>query len=201
MSSSVPVDVNLLKALGHPLRMRILEVIGERGEASPLEVARTLEQPLGTVSHHTRVLRDLGYIELTRTEPRRGAVEHFYRAATMPFLDDEQWAQLPVTLRRGLAGQLFRRIFAEASVAGGKGGFDRPGAHVDRLPLALDEKGWRDLSVALIELLRRAQDIQEQSDARAARSPTEAMPSLLAILHVAQEEGDAGAAERRLRLP
>jgi DNA-binding transcriptional ArsR family regulator len=200
MSSSVPVDVNLLKALGHPLRMRILEVIGERGEASPLEVARTLEQPLGTVSHHTRVLRDLGYIELTRTEPRRGAVEHFYRAATMPFLDDEQWAQLPVTLRRGLAGQLFRRIFAEASVAGGKGGFDRPGAHVDRLPLALDEKGWRDLSVALIELLRRAQDIQEQSDARAARSPTEAMPSLLAILHVAQE-GDAGAAERRLRLP
>ncbi|MEA2279261.1 MAG: hypothetical protein QOC78_4221 [Solirubrobacteraceae bacterium] len=200
MSSPVRVDVSFLKALGHPLRLRILEVIAERGEASPLEVARTLEQPLGTVSHHTRVLRDLGYIELTRTEPRRGAVEHFYRAATPPFLDDEQWAQLPVAMRRGLAGQLFRRIFAEASEAGGKGGFDRPGAHVDRLPLALDEQGWRDLSAALLELLKRAQDIQEQSDARAASSATEAIPSLLAILHVAQE-GNASAAQRRLRLP
>jgi DNA-binding transcriptional ArsR family regulator len=200
MSSPNSFDANLLKALAHPLRLQILEVITDRGEASPLEVARTLGQPLGTVSHHTRVLRDLRCIELSRTEPRRGAVEHYYRPAMLPFLDDEQWERLPVTLRRGLAGQLFRRIFSEASVAGGQGGFDPPGAHIDRLPLDLDEEGWRDLSAALVELLKRTQDIQAQSDARAASSATEAIPSLLAILHVAQE-GDASAAGRRLRLP
>ncbi|MEA2357015.1 MAG: hypothetical protein QOI62_275 [Solirubrobacteraceae bacterium] len=200
MSWSDSLDTDLLKALGHPLRVRILELIVERGEASPLEAARALEQPLGTVSHHARVLRDLGCIELTRTEPRRGAVEHYYRAATPPFLDDEQWERLPVTLRRGLAAQLFRRIFSETSAAGGKGGFDRAGAHVDRLPLALDEQGWRDLSDALLELLKRAQDIQEQSDARAARSGTSAVRSLLAILHVGLG-GNDGAADRPLRLP
>jgi DNA-binding transcriptional ArsR family regulator len=200
MSLPNSFDANLLKALAHPLRLQILEVITDRGEASPLEVARTLGQPLGTVSHHTRVLRDLRCIELSRTEPRRGAVEHYYRPAMLPFLDDEQWERLPVTLRRGLAGQLFRRIFSEASVAGGQGGFDPPGAHIDRLPLDLDEEGWRDLSAALVELLKRTQDIQAQSDARAASSATEAIPSLLAILHVAQE-GNASAAERRLRLP
>ncbi|MEA2252578.1 MAG: hypothetical protein QOG70_2820 [Solirubrobacteraceae bacterium] len=200
MSLPNSFDANLLKALAHPLRLQILEVITDRGEASPLEVARTLGQPLGTVSHHTRVLRDLRCIELSRTEPRRGAVEHYYRPAMLPFLDDEQWERLPVTLRRGLAGQLFRRIFSEASVAGGQGGFDPPGAHIDRLPLDLDEEGWRDLSAALVELLKRTQDIQAQSDARAASSATEAIPSLLAILHVAQE-GNASAAQRRLRLP
>jgi hypothetical protein len=101
----------------------------------------------------------------------------------LPFLDDEQWRRLPVTLRRGLAGQLLRRIFAETSIAGGEGGFDRPGAHVDRLPLALDEQGWRDLSTALVELLKRAQDIQEESDARRDPSGSEPVGSTLALLH------------------
>jgi hypothetical protein len=53
------------------------------------------------VSHHTRVLRDLGCIELVRTEPRRGAVEHYYRPVLRPFLDDEQWEQLSLVKRRG----------------------------------------------------------------------------------------------------
>jgi DNA-binding transcriptional ArsR family regulator len=94
MASSDALDLRLLKALGHPLRLRMLTLVTERGEASPVELARELDQPLSTVSHHTRVLRDLGYLELSRTEPRRGAIEHYYRALTPPFLDDDEWAQL-----------------------------------------------------------------------------------------------------------
>lgn len=71
MSWSESLDASLLKALAHPLRTRVLELIVEREEASPVELARDLGQPLATVSHHTRVLRDLGCIELVRTE--RGA--------------------------------------------------------------------------------------------------------------------------------
>jgi DNA-binding transcriptional ArsR family regulator len=145
MSWSESLDASLLKALAHPLRTRVLELIVEREEASPVELARALGQPLATVSHHTRVLRDLGCIELVRTEPRRGAIEHFYRAIALPLLDDEQWSQLPVAMRRGLTGQTFRRIFAEGSQAGAVGGFDRPGAAITRTLLALDERGWREL--------------------------------------------------------
>jgi DNA-binding transcriptional ArsR family regulator len=90
MASSHALDLGLLKALGHPLRLQLVTLVTERGEASPIELARMLDQPLSTVSHHVRTLRDLGYLELTRTEPRRGAVEHYYRAATPAFLDDEQ---------------------------------------------------------------------------------------------------------------
>jgi DNA-binding transcriptional ArsR family regulator len=159
-------DATLLKALGHPLRLRLLEAISERGEASPVALAREFDQPLATVSHHIRLLRHLGYLELVRTVPRRGAVEHFYRAVTLPFIDDGEWERLPVAMRRGIATQIFRMIFAEASLAGGAGGFDVPGAHIDRLALELDELGRRELSAALTGLLRRADAIQRRSDAR-----------------------------------
>jgi DNA-binding transcriptional ArsR family regulator len=190
MASSHALDLGLLKALGHPLRLQLLTLVTERGEASPIELARMLDQPLSTVSHHVRTLRDLGYLELTRTEPRRGAVEHYYRAATPAFLDDEQWEQLPVVLRRGLAAQTFRRIVGEAASAGPNGGFDAPGAHVARVILELDDRGWRELSNAVVGMLRRAQTIQERSDARseARDGGIGARASELAILHFAVDE-------------
>jgi DNA-binding transcriptional ArsR family regulator len=191
MSWSQSLDAGLLKALAHPLRARILELIVEREEASPVELARELDQPLATVSHHTRVLRDLRCIELVRTVPRRGAVEHFYRAVALPFLSENHWAQLPVVLRRGLTAQLFRRVFTEASEAGAEGGFDPPGAAITRVLLALDDRGWRELSEALSRVLDEAQAIQERSDARAGApsgAADEVRSSELAILHFALSE-------------
>jgi DNA-binding transcriptional ArsR family regulator len=185
MDFSTPLDASLLKALAHPLRAQILESITDRGEASPVELARELDQPLATVSHHTRVLRDLGCIELSRTEPRRGAVEHYYRAVLLPFLGDAQWEQLSLVGRRGLAGQLLRRIFAAASAAGASGGFDTAGAHAARVPLALDDRGWEELSEVVAELLSSAERIQERSDARRGKDDGEVRSSELAILHFA----------------
>jgi DNA-binding transcriptional ArsR family regulator len=182
MSAAPSLDESLIKALAHPLRWRIVETIVERGETSPVELARLLDEPLATVSHHTRVLRDHGCIELTRTEPRRGAVEHYYRAIMPAFFDDEQWRQVPVALRRGIAGQLFRRIFEEAAAAGGAGAFDAPGAHLDRLVVELDERGWSELSDLLTDVLRRAQAIQERSDARRGDGD-DARASELALMH------------------
>jgi DNA-binding transcriptional ArsR family regulator len=184
MSSSDSLDARVLKALGHPLRLLLVELITERGEASPTELARTLRFPLATVSHHVRFLRDLGYLELTRTEPRRGAVEHFYQVVTPPFIADEQWEQLSVAVRRGLAGQTLRRIFRAASAAGSGGGFDDRRAHIDRMLLDLDAEARRELSEALVDVLRLAQVIQRRSDARQVSDGSAATRrSELAILH------------------
>jgi DNA-binding transcriptional ArsR family regulator len=71
-------DSQAAKALAHPLRAQILTELTE--EASPKTLARRLKQPLGSVSYHVGVLEQLGCIELTRTRPVRGALEHFYRA-------------------------------------------------------------------------------------------------------------------------
>jgi DNA-binding transcriptional ArsR family regulator len=191
MAPSDTVEASVLKALGNPLRMRLLTFVAERGEASPVEMSRALDVPLATVSHHTRVLRDLGYIELSRTEPRRGAVEHYYRALAAPFLDDEHWEMLPIPARRRVSAELFRQVFEEAAAAGRIGGFDAAGAHIARRMLDLDARGLRDLSRAVLTLLRRAEAIQARSDARRDGERIEdeaACPSELAILHFAVAE-------------
>jgi DNA-binding transcriptional ArsR family regulator len=182
MSASHSLDESLIKALAHPLRWRLLELMTERGESSPVELARLLEQPLATVSHHMRVLRDLGCVELSRTEQRRGAIEHYYQPLVPAFFDDEQWARVPLPLRRGIAGQIFRRIFEEAASAGGAGAFDAATAHLDRMFVELDEPGREELSELLTEVLRRAQAIQDRSDARGS-SGDDVRLSEVALLH------------------
>lgn len=47
---------------------------------SPNELARHLDEPLTNVSYHVRMLHDLGVIREVKTEPRRGALEHYYAA-------------------------------------------------------------------------------------------------------------------------
>src|SRR3954470_8878272 len=76
-------EARIAKALAHPLRARILQRLGER-VASPGDLALELGAPLGVVSYHVRMLRDYDCVELVRTEPRRGALQHFYRATAGP---------------------------------------------------------------------------------------------------------------------
>jgi DNA-binding transcriptional ArsR family regulator len=79
MTTSKPSEARWAKAISHPLRAAILERLA-RGVATPGELAAQLGAPLGVVSYHVRMLRDYGMVELVRTEPKRGALQHFYRA-------------------------------------------------------------------------------------------------------------------------
>jgi DNA-binding transcriptional ArsR family regulator len=71
----------LLSALKHPLRREILRAMPEDEIASPRELAERLEQPLGNLSYHVRVLAKYGALELVREKQVRGATQHFYRPA------------------------------------------------------------------------------------------------------------------------
>jgi DNA-binding transcriptional ArsR family regulator len=66
-----------LQGFGHPTRIRALVLL--EFESSPAEIATVIDAPLGVVSYHVRMLREYGLIEQTRTEPKRGALQHFYR--------------------------------------------------------------------------------------------------------------------------
>jgi DNA-binding transcriptional ArsR family regulator len=202
MSASRTIQESVIEALGHPLRWRILELVIDRSEASPVEIARILDQPLATVSHHVRVLRDAGCVELTRTEPRRGAVEHYYRAVAPAFIDEEHWPELPLAVRRSFAGQTFERIVEEAVAAGSAGAFDAATAHVDRILVELDEPGREELSGLLTDVLRQAQAIQARSDERRADG-ADIRLSEIAVLHFVQAapDGDAPPPRRSPPLP
>lgn len=87
MSTITHDDATLFKAaLGHPLRTRILTAVATTGELSPLDLAEHLTEPLGNVSYHVRILAGAGLLEETRTVPRRGAVQHYYRAGKLDAL-------------------------------------------------------------------------------------------------------------------
>jgi DNA-binding transcriptional ArsR family regulator len=69
----------LISALNHPSRRQILRLLLDRGQRlSPLEMARELDLPLGTVSYHVRLLCDLHAVAPAGTRQVRGAVQRFY---------------------------------------------------------------------------------------------------------------------------
>ena len=74
-------DNDLLAALRHPLRRRILRLMADGEVASPRELSVALRQPLSNVSYHVRVLAERGAVTLVGTTPTHGSVQHFYCTA------------------------------------------------------------------------------------------------------------------------
>lgn len=72
-------DNDLLVALRHPLRRRILREMADGKVLSPRQLSLALGQPLSNVSYHVRVLARCGAVTLVKTQPARGSMEHFYR--------------------------------------------------------------------------------------------------------------------------
>jgi DNA-binding transcriptional ArsR family regulator len=182
-TNTAHLDHRLVRALGHPLRQRILALL-QRRVASPSEIAEELGEAIGNVSYHVKVLRENDAIELVETRPVRGAVEHFYRPLVRPLFDDEHWAQLPVASRRSLFANTVREIFEHVADAWSPGGFDDPRTHVSWTHLRLDEQAYGELTDRLAQLLDHALELEAQSLAR--RSGGQPLPERateLSMLH------------------
>src|SRR3954452_20906755 len=141
-------EARIAKALAHPLRARILQRLGER-VASPGDLAGGLDAPLGVVSYHVRMVRDYDCVELVRPEPRRGALQHFYKATARPNLDDAQWRTLPSQLRRELAGETVQEVVSDLASAADAGTLEDADIVLTRTPLELDEKAFKKLNKLL----------------------------------------------------
>src|SRR4051794_38595206 len=76
-------DPRVVKALAHPLRLRILQALDGR-VASPSEIADELGTPLSNTSYPVRQLAGLGFVRLVDRAARRGAIEHYYVAVAQP---------------------------------------------------------------------------------------------------------------------
>ena len=159
------LDEALLRAISHPLRHRLLGMLDGR-VASPNQLARELDLPLGRVSYHIRLLSDLGAIELVRTEPRRGALEHFYRAVTTVWFSEGDWTKLPRSARRGILGQNLQQIFGSVTAAADAGGFDHAGSLVLRASVELDDEGMHEISGLLRAAVDRARELSTRTAER-----------------------------------
>jgi DNA-binding transcriptional ArsR family regulator len=154
------LEQRIAKALAHPLRQRILARLNDEGVLSPNELSQRLSEPLGNVSYHMRILRDFEFVELVRTEPRRGALEHYYRPLVRPVFEDEDWAALPASLRGQLLGQSLEDIWTDVTAAIRAGSFDVPKSHLSRTPLSLDATAKDELAAAVDRLVELALHLQ-----------------------------------------
>lgn len=75
-----------VRAIGHPLRTTILQLLHERA-ATVTELASAVDRPKSTVAHHVDVLTRNGLLQVVRTRRVRAIEERFYgRTARMFFV-------------------------------------------------------------------------------------------------------------------
>jgi len=144
------IDQRLVKALAHPLRVRILEILSNQ-VSSPNRLSEALETGLTDVAYHTRALEKFGCLDLVDTAQRRGATEHFYKATPNSFLGNPAWRGVPRGVLPGVSGATLQTFNDKAVAALQSGSLDARSDTVLRwLPLLVDQLGWEEV-VAIME--------------------------------------------------
>jgi len=151
-------DPRYVRALSHPLRVRILAMLQER-TASPSQLSEWLGATLGTTAYHVRSLHQLGLIELADETRVRGAIEHHYRAGPRPMVSEEAWAQAPPIAKQAAVGSTLQMVDEYARKSAAEGGFDRAEAHLSRTSVKLDDEGWAQLNEAALRFIGEVERI------------------------------------------
>jgi DNA-binding transcriptional ArsR family regulator len=141
----------MVRSAAHPVRAKALSMMAER-PSSPKEIAAAVGKPIGNVTYHIRELEKARMVMLVDEKKRGGATEHFYLATT---IDDEASNRLDPRQREVLARTGLHLIIADATQAVETGTLSsRSDTQMARIPLYLDEEGWReirDLYVATLD--------------------------------------------------
>jgi predicted ArsR family transcriptional regulator len=145
------LDRNLVMVLAHPARVQALHILGRRGIATPKQMADEIGIPTGRMAYHVRELEKVGWVELVRTEPRRGATAHFYRATKKAIFQDDEWAAVPPQLRASIVAMELQATGKLLSESLTSGTFEERGnRHHSMYEVGVDQEGW-DESMAILE--------------------------------------------------
>lgn len=174
------VDQQIVRALAHPLRVEILRLL-EKGPNSPSQISDVLDERLGNVTYHVKVLVQCGCIELYETRPVRGAVEHFYKMKPQGAIGSGAWKVAPPALRTYWAGSALAGFTSRAIEALDAGTVEgREGSGITWLPLNVDETGWKELRRILGGVEERFRAVGEKSAERL-ESPRDGIPVIVAV--------------------
>ncbi len=111
--ASRPLDARMLRALAHPLRMRMLELLQADGPATATGLGKRVSESSGTTSWHLRLLADAGLVE---EDSERGnkrerwwrSVQKSTRMQATDFIDDPDLAGPLDTYLRSLVEQRYQ---------------------------------------------------------------------------------------------
>lgn len=143
----------------------MLSILLER-EASPKELADEFEIPLANVAYHIQVLRKLKLIRLVRKTPRRGAVEHHYKADQAAHIGNAVWGETPGLVKETMVAAALDEVGRDVSDAAATGGFDQEDMHLSRLRLVLDQQAWDEMAGLLEHALNRGYELEKEAAER-----------------------------------
>jgi DNA-binding transcriptional ArsR family regulator len=187
-------DAAYVRALAHPLRVRILAMLDER-PSSPARLARALGASVNVVAYHVRRLREIGVIELVEVRRGRGGLEHIYATPRHPTFSDAAWEQLEPEARSRVLIVMLRQMWEYVRRAATARGFERRDALITRTPLRLDEAGWEALAAASTQWLRAVEEIERDVARRGSDELFDA--GLVVLLFEASPFSEAPARPRR----
>ncbi len=172
------LSTTLASAVAHPIRSRALVILAER-EASPAEISRELNIEVTKIGYHVTALADANLIELTRTRPVRGTLEHFYRAVVLPYVNAEQEGERKLADRRTYAEAIWGIATANAAHSLATGTYLRRDNHwLSRFAFNVDDQGWEDAAAAHSELEARIFEIQKEAAERMAETDEKPMKAV-----------------------
>lgn len=160
------IDQDLVRALAHPMRVRILESLQGR-TASPTELSKKYKESLGVVSYHANALLEVECIQQVRTQPKRGTIEHFYTAKPRSFIGHQDWRRAPVSVRGGVTDEAVRTFVAKVGDAIDADTIDsRDDTTLNWMPMQVDDEGWREAAEILDQARRDLEQVSIESRAR-----------------------------------
>lgn len=174
-------DPRLVKALAHPIRIKILGILEHR-TATPKETARELGLPVENVSYHFRTLRQHGFIKLERTRQVRGAVEHHYRSVARPRITEQAWEQLPDVVKRAMTDANLGQLGDVIQRAADQGSFARPDSHLSRMPHTLDDKAFAQASKVMTEALAKIAKLEDEAERRISQGKGDPLPAVAVVM-------------------
>lgn len=84
-STSRPAGLEQMRALSHPLRLRLLEVFAERPRTTK-QAAEALGESPTKLYHHVAALERAGLVRLRETRQNRGTTEKYFEVTQNQFL-------------------------------------------------------------------------------------------------------------------
>lgn len=178
---SDPIDQDLVTALVHPLRVQILEILNEQ-EASPKILADLTKASLGVAAYHVNVLRECGCIKLVKTEPGRGALQHFYRAEPRSYIGHQDWRKVPHSVRNTVTATALKTFFKRVAAAMKAGTLDgQDDTTLNWFTIAVDKVGRAQVFEIMKATCAQLQHVHEQSRERVAMSGEALTPVVIGL--------------------
>lgn len=113
--STVHIDQRAMRALAHPLRVRLQRILRADGPGTATQLAERLGESSGLISYHLRKLAEVGLVEEdvergTRRERWWRSVHEISEASAARFLGDPAAHQASVEVRREVYQWQFRLL-------------------------------------------------------------------------------------------